>query len=63
MHVHEDELVPSRGSGTAVREMLERHLAQFGLGDDSWARELEALRHGVDDGGSPWDGDLTDADA
>jgi hypothetical protein len=37
--------------------MLERHLAEFGPGDDSWARELEELREVAVDEGSPWDED------
>lgn len=55
--MREHDRTAKRGTGTAVREMLERHLAEFGPGDDSWARELEELRDVVVDEGSAWDED------
>jgi len=49
--------VPKRGTGAAIKAMIDRHLEQFGPGDDSWDRDLEELRNAVGDAGSAWDED------
>ena len=48
---------PRRGTGAAIKEMLAKHLEQFGPADDSWARDLDDLRRSVGRAESAWDED------
>jgi len=49
--------IPKRGTGAALKEMIARHLEQFGPGDNSWDNDLEDLRRSIHEPESAWDED------
>lgn len=49
--------IPKRGTGAALKDMLDRHFEQFGVGDDSWANDLEDLQRSIGEPESAWDED------